>query len=179
MNNLRCLTRPLVCCWIFCLPFALAAQAPRTSGEGPEATAEGVVTELYDLVTFDAGTTPDWDKVRSLFLDEAIIVLRTTRTESTQFTLEGFVQDFVNFIERANVEQTGFVEEIIRMESMVFRDIAHVLVLYEAHIPGRDRPPSQGVDSFQLIKKDGRWWIVSITNDVPNPDNPVPAELPN
>jgi len=138
-----------------------------------------VVAELYDLVTFDAGTTPDWDKVRSLFLEEAIVVLRTTRTESTQFTLEGFVQDFVNFIERANVEQTGFVEEIVSMKSMVFRDIAHVLVLYDAQIPGRDRPPTQGVDSFQLIKKDGRWWIVSITNDLPDPDNPVPAELGN
>ncbi len=41
MNSLRCLTRPLVCCWISCLPLALAAQAPRTSGESPEATAGG------------------------------------------------------------------------------------------------------------------------------------------
>jgi hypothetical protein len=30
------------------------------------------------------------------------------------------------------------------------------------------------VDSFQLIKKDGRWWIVSITNELPTPDRPVP-----
>ena len=179
MYNSRSLIRLLYCCWIPCFPLALVAQPQQASGDGTEATAEGVVTELYDLVTFDAGTTPNWDKVRSLFLDEAIVILRTTRTESTQFTLEGFVQDFVNFIERANVEQTGFIEEITQMKSMVFRDIAHVLVLYEASIPGRDRPPTQGVDSFQLIKKDGRWWIVSITNDLPNPDNPVPAELGN
>jgi hypothetical protein len=93
--------------------------------------------------------------------------------------VEEFVQDFVNFIERANVEQTGFVEKIIKMTPMVFRDIAHVLVLYEAQIPGRERPPTLGVDSFQLIQKDGRWWIVSITNDLPNQDNPIPAELSN
>ena len=179
MDNSRCLVRLMVCCWTLCLPLALTAQAPPASGDAPEATAEGVVTELYDLVTFDAGTTPDWNKVRSLFLDEAIVVLRTTRSESTQFTLEGFVQDFVNFIERSNVRQTGFVEEIIRMKSTVFRDIAHVWVLYEAQIPGRERPPTQGVDSFQLIKQDGRWWIVSVTNDLPDPDNPIPVELRN
>jgi hypothetical protein len=52
-------------------------------------------------------------------------------------------------------------------------------VLYEASIPGWGRPPQQGIDSFQLIKKDGRWWIASITNDVPNPDHPVPEALRN
>jgi hypothetical protein len=166
-------------CLTLCSPCALASQAPQEATGEPWATAEGVVTELYDLVTFDAGTTPDWDKVKSLFLDEAIVVLRTSRTESTQFTLEGFVQDFVNFIERDNVVETGFVEKIIKLEPMVFRDIAHVLVLYEAQIPGRDRPPTLGVDSFQLIRKNDRWWIVSITNDLPSPDHPVPAPLRN
>ena len=44
----------------------VAAQTP-TASQDPPTSAEGVVTELYDLVTFDAGTTPDWDRVRSLF----------------------------------------------------------------------------------------------------------------
>ena len=34
---------------------------------------------FYDLVTFDAGTTPDWERVRSLFADEAVVILRTGR----------------------------------------------------------------------------------------------------
>ena len=33
------------------------------------------------------------------------------------------------------------------------------------------------VDSFQLVKKDGRWWIVSVVNDLPSPEYPVPAAL--
>jgi hypothetical protein len=157
----------------------LSAQAEAAGLDSELATAEGVVTELYGLVTFPAGTTPDWDRVRSLFLDEAVVILRTTRTESTVFSVEGFVQDFVNFIERANVEQTGFSEKITKMKSMVFRDLAHVLVLYEAHIPGSPRAPTIGVDSFQLVKRDGRWWIVSVTNDLPNAEHPIPVELRN
>jgi hypothetical protein len=153
-----------------------AQQAPRDS---TVQAAEGVVNELYDLVTFPAGTTPDWDRVRSLFLDEAVIVLRTTRTATTVFTLEGFVGDFVNFIERANVEQTGFEEEIVNMKSMVFKDMAYVLVLYEAHITGSPRAPQQGIDLILLSKRDDGWKIAAITNDIPDAEHPVPAVLRN
>ena len=155
----------------------LSVQAQTSSEENPLSTAEGVVTELYQLVTFEAGSTPDWEKVRSLFIDEAVIVLRTSWENITIFSVQGFIDDFVDFIERFKVEKTGFVEEIKRTKSMVFGDMAHILVLYEASIPGSEMPPQQGVDSFLLIKKDGRWWIAAITNELPTPDNPLPAEL--
>jgi len=161
-----------------CLGVVLAA-VPKVhaAGAGEFATPQSVVDELYDLVTFDAGTTPDWDRVRSLFIDEAVIVLRTTRTETSVFSVEGFVADFIAFIERANVEERGFAETIVRTKDMVFGDIAHILVLYEAQIPGSGRDPQQGVDSFQLIRKDGRWWIASIVNEIPMEGRPIPAEL--
>jgi hypothetical protein len=155
----------------------LSAQ-PASRSQGVSGTPEQVVRALYGMVTFDPGTTPDWDDVRSVFIDEAVVVLRTSATASTVFSLDGFVQDFVNFIERDNVEATGFVERVVEVESMVFRDIAHVLVLYESTIPGA-RPPRLGVDSFELIRQDGRWKIVSVINDLPNAGHPVPAVLRN
>jgi hypothetical protein len=141
------------------------------------ATAEGLVRALYDRVSSEPGAVPDWDRVRSAFLPQAIVVLRTTRDSTTVFTLDGFVQDFVNFIERANVRTTGFTERVVKTQAMVFGDIAHVLVLYEAHITGSPRPPQQGVDSFQLIQREGRWWIVSIVNEIPTSNRPLPAVL--
>jgi hypothetical protein len=135
------------------------------------------VRELYDLVTFEAGTTPDWDRVRSLFLDEAVIVLRTSRTANEVMSLDGFIGDWLEFIERANVSETGFEEKIIRTVPLEFKDIAHVLVLYEAHIPGSPRPPQQGVDSFSLVRRDGAWLIAAVLNDIPDPQHPVPAVL--
>ena len=139
-------------------------------------TPEQVVRALYGMVTFDPGNTPDWAEVRSVFIDEAVVVLRTSSTASTVFSLDEFVQDFVDFIERDNVEETGFVERVVAVESMVFRDIAHVLVLYESSIPGV-RPPRPGVDSFELIRRDGRWKIVFAVNDLPTAEHPVPAVL--
>ena len=52
-----------------------------------------------------------------------------------------------------------------------------ILTRIETSILGSSRPPMQGIDSFQLIEKDGRWWIVSVINEIPTPDNPVPTTL--
>ena len=140
-------------------------------------SAEAVVEALYDLVTFPAGTTPDWDKARGLFLPEAVVVLRSSRTETTVFSVEGWVQDFVTFIERANVAATGFVERIVRTHVVEFGDVAQIWVLYEAEIPGRGRPAQQGVDSFSLVRREGGWLIASILNEIPTPDRPIPSFL--
>ena len=54
------------------LSFALAWSLPQAPppGEEPFETAEGLVAALYESVTFEAGGTPDWDHVRSMFIDD-------------------------------------------------------------------------------------------------------------
>jgi hypothetical protein len=164
-----------------CLWGAMGAAGPLAAQGGRmvpgDSSAEDVVRELYDLVTFPSGVTPDWDRARALFLPEAVVVLRTSRSETTVFSVEGWVQDFVTFIERSNVAATGFTERIVRTHAVEFGDIAQVWVLYEAEIPGAGRPPQPGVDSFHLVRRDGGWVIASILNEIPTPDRPVPAVL--
>ena len=157
------------------LPSSAAGQDPAVASHNNP--AEATVQELYDLVTFPAGTTPDWDRARGLFIPEGVVVLRSSRTETTIFSVEGWVQDFVGFIERANVTATGFTERIVRTHAVEFGDIAQVWVLYEAEVPGTGRPPQQGVDSFSLVRRDGVWLIASILNEIPTPARPVPEVL--
>ena len=153
---------------------AAAMLPPSAAAQARLETPEGLIEEIYELVTFPAGTTPDWDEVRDLFIPEAVVVLRTSREGSTVFSVDGFVQDFVTFIEQAEVETTGFTERILDMQTFEWGDIAHVLVLFDSDIPGDGREPRAGVDSFQLIKRDGRWWIASISNERPSADRPLP-----
>ena len=152
---------------------------PAEDGPREEArrSAGDVVEELYRLVTFDAGTTPDWGKVRSLFVEEAVVVLRTGRDKMTVFSLDGFVNDFVQFIEESDVRKTGFTERILRTKTTVYGDIAHVLVLFDSRIKGSENEARPGIDSFQLIRRAGEWRIVSVTNDRPSPSNPIPSAL--
>lgn len=146
------------------------AQDPDPNLKDPEA----VVRALYDQVTFPAGETPDWKYVRKMFIEDATVTMRTGRETTATLTLDGWILDFVNFINDRDVKKTGFEEKIVKTKTLVFGDIAHVLVLYTAQIPGVMRAPQEGVDSFHLIRKDGRWWIVSILNEIPTKDRPKP-----
>jgi hypothetical protein len=165
----------LVFFFLAALPFQAVAQD--SGGSAAAEDPEALVRELYGLVTFPAETPPDWEKVRGVFLPQAVIILRTSRDSTTVFDVDGFVNDFVTFVENSPAKQAGFEEKILSMRSMVLGDIARVSVLYQAHIPGTQRPPQKGVDVFLLNKRNGRWWIASIVNEIPTPSRPIPEEL--
>jgi hypothetical protein len=110
------------------------AQAPAFPADKAAKGPGQVIAELYDLVSATGGKTPDWDKVRACFLKEAVIVLRTTRTATTVFSLDGFIQDFVDFYEKPfrrgaltlYPNKEGFTEKVVRMKSFEFWDMALV-----------------------------------------------------
>jgi hypothetical protein len=153
---------------------------------GPAAQPVGeFVAGIYGLVSSTGGQRPDWDQVRGLFLKEAVIVLRTSRTGLSVFTVDGFIKDFVDFYEKpfrrgeATVvpKEAGFTEKVVRMKVWEYGDMAHVLVLYEAMIPGFALAPQQGVDSWLLVRREGRWFIAAATNEIVTAARPVPSEL--
>jgi hypothetical protein len=154
-----------------------ATQDSRADSQLRRDTAEGMVTALYDLVTFGPGGMPDWSAVKSLFVPEAVIVLRTGRDSTTVLSVDGFIDDFTRFALRLTVRENGFRERIVRMKPVVFGAMASFLVLYEASIPGWERPPQQGVDAVLLRNEGGEWKIVAITNEIVTPERPPPPEL--
>lgn len=143
----------------------------------PYASADGLVTYVYDAVSFKAGTTPDWEGVRNLFVGEAVIAMRASRDSLSVFSVDDFINDFIRFEAQVRANNLSFKETILAMKPVVVGEVAIVLVWYQAAIPELERPPQQGIDGFHLIKKDGRWWITSIVNELVSEENPVPVEL--
>ena len=167
---------------------SLAFGPHETMGPAAQSSAQSagdLVSGLYSLVSSTGGKLPDWDKLRACFLSEAVIVLRTSRTATKTFSLDGFIKDFVDFYQRpfrigqvsVLPKESGFSETVVRMKSWEYGDMAHVLVLYEAQVLGGAAPPQQGVDSWLVVRRDGRWSIAAVTNEVVTPMRPVPAEL--
>ena len=60
---------------------------------------------------------------------------------------------------------------------MEYWDMAHVLVLYEARITGDGRPPQQGIDSWSLVRRNDRWFIAAVTNELVTSRQTLPTEL--
>jgi len=139
---------------------------------------ESIVRGLYDSVTFNPGSTPDWDYVRKFFFPEAIFAVRMTRTSMATLSVEEFVEWFEGDIEKYKMEERGFEETIQKMKMTIFGEMAHCFAVYKARfMTPADSPGQIGLDSFSLMKKDGRWWIVSLTNEIVTPQNPLPKEL--
>jgi hypothetical protein len=175
--------RPVIrrCCLLSLVGFLFAGSATvqaQTSSQGNVGqNPDTLVRALYAAVSFEPGKTPDWSYVRSLFHRDASIVLRVSRDSTAIFSVDGFVGDFVDFIKRFRADTSGFRERVVRLKPLVLGNIAHMLVLYEASIPTSPRPPTQGVDSFHLVRTHGRWWITSIVNEVLTRDRPAPEIL--
>jgi hypothetical protein len=150
------------------------AQAPET--ETAPGSPETAVRTVYDLVSWNAGEMAEWDAVRAVFVPEAVIILRYPQG-LTSFSVETFVQDFIDFAGRADVESSGFRETVVAARVWEFGDIAHVVTVYEASIPGRDRPPTRGVDSWSLTRVEDTWKVVSVVNELPGPGRDIPEAL--
>ncbi len=150
----------------------------RAAEEDVFADPESLVRDLYAAVTFDPGNVPDWEHVRKFFTPEAVIAVRMTPTSMAILNVEEFVKWFDDDVKKYKMEERGFEETIETLKLTVFGDMAHCFVVYKARFKTPENLPGQlGLDSWGLLKKDGRWWIVSVTNDVVTPQRPLPEEL--
>ena len=70
------------------------------------------------------------------------------------------------------------IRRIVSTQTRSFGDAAHSFVVYEAKIDnGPDSPVQRGLDSFQLVRHEGRWLIASIATQVERPGRPIPGEF--
>jgi len=136
-----------------------------------------LIENIYSSVSAKNSESVDWEKVRSMFIDEAVVILRTSRDKTRQFTPDGFIQDFKDFYRQPEVSANGFEEKILSMKTMVYNDIAFIATVYSAAVTGMEGPPFRGVDLWLLRKKDGLWKITSIVNEVIPPGQELP-DLP-
>ena len=140
-------------------------------------TPESVVAEMYKLISFEPGATPNWEEVKALFADEAVIFLRASSDAPAVVSRDGLVDLFTGSIEKHKLVNSGFSERLVNCKMEIFGAIAHCFAVYESSIPNDNRPPTRGVDSIQLVRKNGRWWVASLTNDVSGPGNPIPQKF--
>ena len=158
--------------------FSLALAAPaqgQTDEDGEGRSVEQVVRDVYDLVSWTDGNTPDWEVVREIFIPEGLVVLRYP-PDLKIMSVDGFLLDWLRFenqLEEAGVN--GFQETVTSAATTEFGDIAHVHVVYESSIPGTGRPARPGVDLWSLIRIDGQWKVVSVVNELPRDDLEMPV----
>ncbi|MFZ4425848.1 MAG: hypothetical protein ACOYOO_01695 [Saprospiraceae bacterium] len=139
------------------------------------ATVDGVIKNLYEVISGPAGQLRNWNKMRDLFRPEArLSALGTDRDGKPRFVTMA-IEDYIRN-SGPNFEQNGFFEREIGRVTEQYGDMVHVFSAYEARRAEKDTPYMRGINSIQLVKKDGRFWIVNILWNTETKENPIPAK---
>ena len=141
-------------------------------------TIDSTVDALYRVISFRPGGRPHWDDLRSLFLPGGRVIPPKREGDPTVAVLS--VEEFVSWGDEvfaaSGMGETGFDERDTHRVTEQFGNAAHVFSTYEArHAPEDAEPFQRGVNSIQLVRDGGRWWVVTIFWDTEREDNPVPA----
>jgi hypothetical protein len=164
------------------LPGALLAQ-PAAVDPRPEdvASPEAIVAAAYESLERQPGDNIDWDRFRSLHLPAAVLIPNTEQTGG-QFRVLS-VDGFIDWVDGFNAQipigsenDRGFIEGQIHAVRDDYGDVVHIMSTYEKWFPDSDESLGRGVNSFQIVYGDGRWWIASIAWDEENGAGPIPAK---
>lgn len=138
-------------------------------------TIENIVTALYDAYGTENGSEFDWDRIRSLFHPNAILI---PNIEQRQGSLDAMtIDEFQAWIDEATVplrEAGGsFLEIGYHTQIDQYGNIANVMSSYKKYLNG-ELIPQFGINSIQLVFNADRWWITGIAWDETYSGGPIP-----
>lgn len=155
------------CLALLMVMFVAAPAAAQSASSADRRSVEEVVRDVYDLVSWTDGDTPDWEVVRGIFIPQAIVVLRYP-PDLKVMSVDGFLLDWLRFQNQLeDAGASGFLETVLSVSVTEFGDIAHAHVTYESSIPDTGRPARPGVDLWSLIRVEDQWKVVSVVNELP------------
>ena len=133
------------------------------------AEIQQLIDEVYAIISGPAGQERNWPRMRSLFAPHARLsaMIRQLPPDSMAagprpamiiMSLEDWITRSGPFLVRE-----GFFETEIHNEMERYGNVAHVWSTYESRTGSPDSAPiDRGINSFQLIYGEGRWWVYSI-----------------
>lgn len=121
---------------------------------------DAVIREMYDSVCFEKGTRPDWRRCAAIFVPGARMVRINDGGVFEFGDQEQYQRNFDAMIDSG--EMPSFWEGEIWRETKLFGEMAHVLSAYETRRSRGGELLNRGVNSIQLFRRDGQWWISSM-----------------
>lgn len=153
------------------LLIAAAAAGAHTSAKPTDlAGIDQAIRGVYDVISGPPGQKRDFDRMRSLFAPGA-----TLKAIGPKGLHGGSLEDYITR-NQAILEKEGFTERELGRRVEVWGGLATAWSSYD----GRTATGSfreRGINSFQLVKIDGKWLVASILWQEETPDNPLPANL--
>lgn len=136
-------------------------------------TVKGITDKMLEFISCDIDEVKDWDEYRNLFLPTAQKLSIRKSPDGKARTRAMNLEEFVR-LAGPSYPREGFEEYAIGLTINEFNGIANVFqAFYCKNMKGTYE--ARGINSFQLVYLDDRWWISSTlftneTEDLPLPD---------
>jgi hypothetical protein len=125
-----------------------------------DASSPGALVDtVYRFVSGRADEPRDWAAFHWLSVPDVRLMFVTTVDGSV--TLEMFDAESYERSRTPMLAATDFYERDVARRVERFGDMAHVWSEFEARHAPDAQPFGRGVTSFQLVRRDDRWWIVT------------------
>lgn len=136
-------------------------------------SVDAILTAVYEVISGAAGEERDWERFLSLFYPDARLIPARSlpgRGELTIWSPDEYVEQV-----GPRLTDTGFFEVEVGRTEERFGIVAHAFSTYESRRTPGEAPFSRGINSFQLLEHDGRFWILQILWDSEGPERPIPV----
>lgn len=135
---------------------------------------KGITDKLLDIISVEIGEEPDWENYRNLYLSSATKVsIRPSAPVNRQlrdFNVEEFIRKVGPLYAR-----DGFYEYATGLTVHEFNGIAMVFQSFHCkNLKGTYE--SRGINCFQLVFVDERWWIASSVFVNEDENNKIPEK---
>jgi hypothetical protein len=154
---------------------------PAAKNPGDVDTVDHLLAALYDTVSGPAGQR-DWDRFRALFVPDARIGWIVPQSAATKDKPASKGDVFLlspDIFLRQNdpyFKTHAFYERSITKQVEEFGNLVEVWSTKESRDAKDDAHPSRGIDAFQIVHAQGRFWIANLIFDDERPGVMLPAK---
>lgn len=153
--------------YLICFLMMISSVAQVNKDDALE-SIDGVINELLAQLSIENGEKMDTAAIRNLFHSQAnFIVSDSSHLESAS------LNDFLILLADPYYEQ-GYVEKEIHKIVNEYNGIAQVFQTFYGRHPedGEER----GINSYQLVYNNGRWWILNILWTIESKKTQIPEK---
>ena len=152
------------------LLIAAAAVAAPPANKADLAAIDQAIHAVYDVISGPPGQKRDFDKMRSLFAPGA-----TLKAIGPKGLRGGSLEDYITR-NAAILEKEGFTERELGRRVEVWGGLATAWSAYDGKTANGSFH-ERGINSFQLVKIDGKWLVASILWQEETPESPLPKDM--
>jgi hypothetical protein len=147
-----------------------AAVAASPPSKADLASIDQAIRGVYEVISGPPGQKRDFDRMRSMFAPGA-----TLKAIGPKGLRGGSLEDYISR-NAAILEKEGFTERELGRRVELWGGLATAWSAYDGRTANGGFH-ERGINSFQLVKIDGKWLVASILWQEETPANPLPAGL--